>query len=93
VDADPWCPPALRLPGGVCVGVLGAGQFGPLQGFEDFAQGFVWSPKPEAPHQKYAGMVPCTESSRHEVAYFNNPSGAACVSNWVVRVSETKEEM
>lgn len=41
MDADTGRPPALQRRCGVCVGVLGAGQFGPLQSFEDFAQGFV----------------------------------------------------
>lgn len=43
-EADPGRPPPLQLPRRVSVGVLGAGRFGPLQGFEDFAQGFLWRP-------------------------------------------------
>ncbi len=41
MDADTGRPPALQLPCVIYIGLLRAGQFGPLQGFEDLAQGFV----------------------------------------------------
>lgn len=43
MDADAGRPSALQLPCVAFIAILCAGQFGPLQGFEDLAQGFVWS--------------------------------------------------
>jgi len=49
LDTYPARAPTLRLPGGLCparwrILSIHAGQLGPLQSFEDFAQDFVLEP-------------------------------------------------